>query len=49
MKIMLIGGTGFIGRFLAPQLLDAGHEVAIVHRRGSTAPLPDGAHAIEAS
>ena len=32
MKILLIGGTGFIGQFLAPQLLASGHHVTIFHR-----------------
>ena len=39
MKITLIGGTGHIGRFLTPMLLQAGHEVVVV-TSGRT-PLPD--------
>jgi len=33
MKILLIGGSGFIGRFVIQQLDDAGHEVTILQRR----------------
>jgi nucleoside-diphosphate-sugar epimerase len=41
MKILLIGGTGFIGQFTAQQLLAAGHAVTVFHR-GRTA-VPQGA------
>jgi nucleoside-diphosphate-sugar epimerase len=40
MKVMVIGGTGHIGRFLVPMLVEAGHEVLVVCR-GST-PQPPG-------
>jgi nucleoside-diphosphate-sugar epimerase len=33
MRVLVIGGTLFIGRQLVPALLKAGHEVAIVHRK----------------
>ena len=33
MKVLVIGGTSFIGRFLVPELLKAGHDVAILHRK----------------
>jgi nucleoside-diphosphate-sugar epimerase len=48
MRLLVIGGTGFIGRLLVPRLLDAGHEVAVVHRPESTAPTPDGVRRIAA-
>src|SRR2546422_9395522 len=33
MKVLVIGGTAFIGRLLVAELLKAGHTVAILHRR----------------
>lgn len=33
MKIVVIGGTGHIGSYLIPRLIDAGHEVICVSRR----------------
>jgi nucleoside-diphosphate-sugar epimerase len=36
MKILTIGATGFIGRHVVSQLLQSGHEVAVLHR-GKTA------------
>lgn len=41
MHIMVIGGTGHIGRFLVPMLVEAGHQVAVVARR--LTPQPPGA------
>lgn len=38
MKVMAIGATGFIGRHVITKLIEAGHEVAVLHR-GNT-PLP---------
>jgi nucleoside-diphosphate-sugar epimerase len=35
MKILVIGGTQFIGRHLVPSLLKAGHEVSLLHRKAS--------------
>jgi uncharacterized protein (TIGR01777 family) len=32
MKILITGGTGFIGSFLVPQLLENGHQVSILTR-----------------
>jgi nucleoside-diphosphate-sugar epimerase len=40
MRILLIGGNGFIGRFVAAELIRQGHAVAIFHR-GNTAAPPD--------
>jgi 2'-hydroxyisoflavone reductase len=37
MKVLVIGGTLFIGRQLVQTLLKAGHEVAIVHRKAEHA------------
>jgi 2'-hydroxyisoflavone reductase len=33
MNVLVIGGTAFIGRLLVEELLKAGHEVAILHRK----------------
>jgi len=33
MRILFIGGTQFIGRRLVSQLIHAGHEIALLHRR----------------
>src|SRR5579859_5647452 len=44
MKILLIGGSGFIGHFTAQQLLQSGHSVTVFHR-GNT-KLPEGAEEI---
>lgn len=40
MKITVVGGTGHIGRFLVPMLVNAGHEVCVLTR--GAAPLPPG-------
>jgi nucleoside-diphosphate-sugar epimerase len=41
MRILLIGGNGFIGRFVASQLLLQHHAVMVFHR--GTKPVPAGA------
>lgn len=33
-RILIVGGTGFIGRHLSPVLQEAGHEVDVLGRRG---------------
>jgi len=33
MRVLVIGGTAFIGRLLVKELLRAGHDVSILHRR----------------
>jgi 2'-hydroxyisoflavone reductase len=37
MKVLVIGGTTFIGKLLVPQLVKAGHDVAILHRKNKHA------------
>jgi nucleoside-diphosphate-sugar epimerase len=41
MKVFVTGGTGAIGRFLLPQLLEAGHEVVALTRSPAKAELID--------
>ena len=38
MKILIIGGTGFIGPFTIRRLQQAGHDVTVFHRGGTTPP-----------
>ncbi len=33
MKVLVIGGTLFIGRLLVEELLKEGHDVAVLHRK----------------
>lgn len=39
MRILLIGGNGFIGRFVVAALKEQGHAVAIFHRGTNTVPV----------
>ncbi|HTS66108.1 MAG TPA: NAD-dependent epimerase/dehydratase family protein [Candidatus Acidoferrales bacterium] len=32
MRVLATGGSGFIGRFAIPAVLEMGHEVAVFHR-----------------
>lgn len=40
MKVLVIGGTGFIGTPVVRQLISAGHETAVFHRGQTHADLP---------
>ena len=42
MKILVIGGTGHIGRFLVPGLRRQGREVTVITRGQTTAPEGEG-------
>jgi nucleoside-diphosphate-sugar epimerase len=46
MRILVIGGTGFIGNYLVRQLASHGHAVAIYHRGCTHAVLPEGVRQI---
>lgn len=46
MHILVIGGTGFIGRIVIPLLHDAGHTVTVFHRGTSAASLPPGVRSL---
>ena len=41
MKVLVIGGTNFIGPYVVRQLIDMGHEVTVFHRGQTTAELPE--------
>lgn len=43
MRTVVIGGTGHIGTYLVPQLVDRGHEVTVLSRGERTAYQPDAA------
>jgi 2'-hydroxyisoflavone reductase len=46
-KLLIVGGTRFLGRHLAQQALDAGHHVTLFHRGQSNAALfPEAEHRI---
>src|SRR5438132_14427589 len=40
MRVLVIGGTGFIGSQVARRLIEAGHDLTIFHRGQTTAELP---------
>jgi len=46
MRVLIIGGTGFIGSFVTPLLAAAGHEVTVLSRGAATAALPAGVRAV---
>jgi nucleoside-diphosphate-sugar epimerase len=43
MRILVIGGTRFVGHAMAEAALDAGHDVSLLHRH-ETAELPGASH-----
>src|SRR3954447_12640406 len=49
MKLLVTGGAGYIGSVVAKQLLDRGHEVAVLDdlSRGHRAAIPEGARLLE--
>jgi nucleoside-diphosphate-sugar epimerase len=42
MRILIIGGTRFIGPYIVRELVQHGHSVTLLHRGQTTAPLPPG-------
>src|SRR5689334_16585977 len=43
MKVVVIGGSGHIGTFLIPRLVEGGHQVTVVSRRQKTPYVPNEA------
>ncbi len=46
MRILVIGGTGFIGSHIVRHLISHGHKIAVYHRGHTQASLPDCVHQI---
>lgn len=40
MRVLIIGGTGFIGQWIVRALVENRHEVRVFHRGRTTAELP---------
>jgi uncharacterized protein YbjT (DUF2867 family) len=45
-RVFITGGTGYLGRALVPRLLERGHEVRALVRKGSESKLPRGCEAV---
>jgi uncharacterized protein YbjT (DUF2867 family) len=45
-NVFITGGTGYIGQVLIPRLLEGGHTVRALARRGSEQRLPQGCEAV---
>src|SRR5688572_24790606 len=45
-RVFIAGGTGYMGRALVARLLERGHEVRALVRRGSEGRLPLGCEAV---
>ncbi len=47
MKVVVTGGSGFVGRHLAATLRGGGHEVTVLSRGGTAQDLPGGARVVQ--
>lgn len=46
MRVLVIGGTGFVGAFVIKALVDQGHDVTVFHRGEPKPDLPESIHRI---
>ncbi len=46
MKVLVIGGSGFIGPYVVRELAASGHEVVVLHRGNARPSLPEGVRVI---
>ncbi|MEX2032504.1 MAG: NAD-dependent epimerase/dehydratase family protein, partial [Dehalococcoidia bacterium] len=46
MRILVVGGTRFIGPYVVRELHAGGHEVGVFHRGRTSGALPEGTHEI---
>jgi nucleoside-diphosphate-sugar epimerase len=46
MRVLVLGGTGFIGRHVTRRLSEAGHAVCVFHRGQTKAELPPGVRSL---
>lgn len=44
MRVLVVGGTRFVGRHIVQALLDAGHTVTLFHRGSGGDPFPEAEH-----
>ncbi|MGB6942672.1 MAG: NAD-dependent epimerase/dehydratase family protein [Bryobacteraceae bacterium] len=46
MRVLVIGGTGFIGPFVIKTLVDQGHDLTVFHRGEAKPELPESVQRI---
>src|SRR5208337_4822828 len=46
MRLLIIGGTGFIGPFVIRELVEQGHDVTVFHRGEAKTALPESVQRI---
>lgn len=47
MHVLIVGGTGMVGRRMIPHLLGAGHQVTVSSRSANPKGLPDGVETVQ--
>ncbi len=48
MRVLVIGGSAFVGPEFSAEMRRRGHEVTVLHRGKSATPLPESAGEIQA-